>query len=608
MEFQAGTKIRDYVIERLIGGGGMGEVYLARDVNLNRKVAVKVLRPELTHDQTFAQRFKNEAQVQAQLNHPNIVTLYSFFDEGRTYFIIQEFAEGITLDQLIRQMGIIPEERAMRIFSQIASALSYAHKRKVVHRDIKPSNIMVDTSNGDAVKVMDFGIARMMDAGHITRTGTQMGTIHYMSPEQVLVDKDLDHRSDIYSAGIVLYEMLSGRLPYNVDTDSPYKVQEQIIKTPIPDPRQIYEFISPQTVSLLASLTSKDRNGRPMDIQQAIQSGRAQIIAPRSGQVNTQHGSVPETKMRMPVQEETAYPARNSGPIYGEPRKSGSFAWVWLVVAVAVIAGIVLLKPWQLLLKKDPGMGEEIASQEMILVPAGEFVMGSDYIPSTGVDDERPPHSVNLSAFYIAPCEVTQAEWESVMGYNNSQFRGPGNPVESVTWLQALDYCNRRSIAEGLQPCYTIAGVNSRCDFNANGYRLPTEAEWEYAAIGGPSRDPFLYAGSNDLNSVAWYAGNTRSPQAVGQKAPNALGLYDMTGNVREWCWDWYYVGYYGQDGVTDPVGPSWGEKGRQIRGGSYTSDADHSRLTFRAYGDPIEPRNAVYGLRVVRSASLRTG
>lgn len=596
---QPGAHIRDYVIDSLIGGGGMGEVYLATDINLNRKVAIKVLRPEHTHDQSFAQRFRNEAQVQARLNHPHIVTLYSFFEEGGTYYIILEYAPGITLDTLMRQVGIIPEERAMRIFQQICEALAYAHKSNVVHRDIKPSNIMVDVQNGDSVKVMDFGIARIMDAGHITRTGAQMGTVNYMSPEQVLAVKDVDHRTDIYSAGIVLYEMLSGRLPYDTDTESPYKVQEQIVKAPMPDPRGIYGYISPQAVALLELLTQKDRANRPADIMQALQPRRAQIVPPPNMQPVTPKRAVMETKLQIPTEAEIKPRQDYAEPVLVPPRQRSRLAWLWLVLAVLVVVGVVLLKPWNMLKKQAEEQFSEMSEVPMVEVGSGEFVMGSE----EGEPDETPRHTVFIHAFYISPYEVTQGEWESVMGFNNSQFPGTNRPVDSVTWFQALEFCNKRSIAEGLQPCYTIAGNRTVCDFDADGYRLPTEAEWEYAAVGGPSRSPFLYAGSNDIDAVGWYESNSSATHPVGEKAPNSLGLYDITGNVREWCWDWYGKNYQNMVGIDNPRGPATGIK-RQTRGGSYQSNAYRSRVTFRAYGDPSEPRNGGYGFRLARSTS----
>lgn len=263
--------IRDFTITELIGKGGMGEIYLAKDINLNRDVAIKVLKSELTNDPSFAKRFINEARVQAMLIHANIVTLYSFFEEAGHYYMVMEHAPGTTLDTLIKQINIIPEPRALNIFRQICEALDFAHKKDIVHRDIKPSNIMVDIEKNDNVKILDFGIARILSDARLTRTGTMLGTVNYMSPEQVLAEKDIDHRSDIFSAGILLYEMLTGRLPYDVDTESQFNIQEQIIYEDIPDPLQFYEFIRPSTINLLEALTQKKRDDRPNSILQAYQ-------------------------------------------------------------------------------------------------------------------------------------------------------------------------------------------------------------------------------------------------------------------------------------------------------------------------------------------------
>ncbi|HPH61220.1 MAG TPA: serine/threonine-protein kinase, partial [Candidatus Syntrophosphaera sp.] len=213
MNINPGFRIRDYIVVRQLGKGGMGEVWLARDIYLDREVAIKFLDPALTGDPRFSERFKHEAQIQNLLTHTNIVGFKDFFQEDGNWFLVQEYARGITLRELINATGPIREERALNIFHQITDALSHAHAKGIIHRDVKPSNIMVDTQNGDTVKVMDFGIARLMNDIHLTQTGDTIGTVYYMSPEQVIAAKDIDHRSDIYSAGIVLYEMLSGKLP-----------------------------------------------------------------------------------------------------------------------------------------------------------------------------------------------------------------------------------------------------------------------------------------------------------------------------------------------------------------------------------------------------------
>ena len=261
MIIEPGSIIHDFRIKNLIGSGGMGEVYLAEELILERKVAIKVLNPQLTGDEQFRQRFVNEARIQGSLHHPNIVGLHSFFEQDGIYYMVQEFAPGRTLKDMITDEGPIPETRAIKILDQILKALVYAHAHDVIHRDIKPSNLMIDTD--DRVKVMDFGIARIMSDSHLTKTGLKVGTLFYMSPEQILTPREVDHRTDIFSAGIVLYEMLTGRLPYNTDTDSDFAVQKEIVDNHLPDPRSTNPHISDHAVNLIRSLTQRDVANRP---------------------------------------------------------------------------------------------------------------------------------------------------------------------------------------------------------------------------------------------------------------------------------------------------------------------------------------------------------
>ncbi len=268
MQLKPGYTLHNYEIISQLGEGGMGEVWLARDIHLDREVAIKCLNPQLTADPQFAERFRTEARIQAKLTHSNIVSLYAFFEEAGNYFMVLEYARGITLRELINRTGPIPERRSLRIFEQLADALAHAHAGGIIHRDVKPSNVMVDPERNDAVKVMDFGIARLLGEGHLTRTGTRMGTIYYMSPEQVRAEKDIDRRSDIYSTGVVLYEMLSGQLPFSSDTDSDFVVQTKIVNEPIPDPREIYPHISGDIVDLVGWMTAKDRGDRPSSFEE----------------------------------------------------------------------------------------------------------------------------------------------------------------------------------------------------------------------------------------------------------------------------------------------------------------------------------------------------
>jgi formylglycine-generating enzyme required for sulfatase activity len=191
----------------------------------------------------------------------------------------------------------------------------------------------------------------------------------------------------------------------------------------------------------------------------------------------------------------------------------------------------------------------------MVLVPGGEFLMGSD-----ASVDSRHVRKVSVGSFYIDKYEVTQELYEKITGKNPSRHKGPNNPVERVRWREAIAFCNQRSAAEGLKPCYDVK--TGQCDFSANGYRLPTEAEWEYACRGGTTGAYPFGDDARDLPRHAWFKANAaRKPHPVGQLRPNPFGLFDMSGNVAEWCNDWYGRDYYAQGPAADPQGPPKGEK-----------------------------------------------
>lgn len=241
------------------------------------------------------------------------------------------------------------------------------------------------------------------------------------------------------------------------------------------------------------------------------------------------------------------------------------------------------------------------SSGDMVLIQGGTFKMGSN----NGDDNEKPVHSVTVASFRICKYQVTQYDWTKIMGENPSRFKdNPANgekqglrPVESVSWFDAIEYCNMRSMAEGLTLCYTINAETVTCNWNANGYRLPTEAEWEYAARGGGrAARQSDYSGGYSMDEVGWYYNNSGGKtHQVGLKAPNAAGLYDMSGNVGEWCWDWY--GDYPSGAVSDPRGASSGED-RVDRGGTWNYDADDCRVSFRDGRSP-DYRDISLGLRV---------
>ncbi|HKV41382.1 MAG TPA: serine/threonine-protein kinase [Blastocatellia bacterium] len=252
-----GTMAGNYKVLEKIGEGGMGSVYRGVDLMLEREVAIKVLRAELARQPEVVERFRTEAVTLAKLNHPNIAMLYSFFRQGDDFFMVMEFVRGETLESRIRRSGPLPLEAAVPLFCLAMEGIEHAHRLGIIHRDIKPANIML-TDTG-SIKVMDFGIARMLGTARMTRQGSIVGTIEYMSPEQVR-GEEADARSDIYSMGILLYEMLTGRVPFN--SASEYELMKQHIEVPPPPPRSFAGHISPALETVILRSLAKDPRDR----------------------------------------------------------------------------------------------------------------------------------------------------------------------------------------------------------------------------------------------------------------------------------------------------------------------------------------------------------
>src|SRR4051812_9515254 len=367
-----------YRVLHRIGSGGMADVYCAEDLQLGRRVALKLLYPRFAADEEFVERFRREASSAAGLQHPHVVQVYDRGEWDGTYYIAMEFLEGRSLKQVVREDGALDPDRAIDIVIQVLRAERFAHKRGIVHRDIKPANVIVD-GEGNA-KVTDFGIARA-GASDMTETGSILGTAQYLSPEQAQ-GHAVSARSDLYSTGILLYESLTGRVPF--DGDSPVTIAlKQISEEPVP-PSQRNPAVSPELEDVVLHAMAKDPAWRFADADEFI----AALEAVRGRPATGTFAHVPPST--------GAYPAY--GPEVLEQADRRNLRWLlWLLLALALIgAGVavyVLLQPEKVAVPDV--VGRKSASAAETLNKAGFEVriqpVQSDDVAKDRVISQNPP-------------------------------------------------------------------------------------------------------------------------------------------------------------------------------------------------------------------------
>jgi eukaryotic-like serine/threonine-protein kinase len=333
-----------YEIQRGIARGGMAQVYLARDQLLDRPVAIKVLFPEFARDPSFVERFRREAQAAANLNHPNIVGIYDWGQERGTYFIVMEYVEGRSLRDLIRAQGALPPAQVAEIGAEIAGALAFAHRSGVVHRDVKPGNVLMTAAG--RVKVTDFGIARATQGNGgeaLTQTGAVMGTATYFSPEQAQ-GLPVDGRSDVYSLGVVLFEMLTGEPPFSGDT--PVAVAYKHVREAAPHPSDRVLDVPPDLDKIVVAAMEKDLDARYQSADDLrddlVRFGRGKppTAAPVTAAIaEVPTGGVAGTEA-MPAAATTQAGPRDDD--YYEPPRRRWGTIIAGIVGLALLAGVII--------------------------------------------------------------------------------------------------------------------------------------------------------------------------------------------------------------------------------------------------------------------------
>jgi formylglycine-generating enzyme required for sulfatase activity len=642
-----------YRIEGVIGRGGFGHVYRARERLTGEIVAVKELVPSFVDDREMVQRFIQEARATLRLTHTHIARTYTIFEDQGTYYLAMECLSGSLADRLER--GPLPVEEAVRIASELCRALAYAHGRGVVHCDIKPANVLFDEDG--AVRLADFGIAHvsaeLMTRHFFTASGTAMGTVRYMAPEQIEGVRD-DPRIDIYAVGAMLYEMLAGRPYLDFDTDGTPGAQYRNIGRIKSEPPRPLRSVNPRVPRWLAGVVERalrkapgERFASADELRQALQR-ELQRREEREPLASTQ---LPSDREREPAharkreEDLSSWSPPPEAPPGGQPGGGpadwldGIPVWGWALGGLVAVALLVGGGMWlQRLIEPSPTTlpvatatqpatrampeptstlrptskpGEPTPTPEltrtstpipptdaaMVYVPAGEFEMGS----TEGSDDEQPVHTVALDGFWIDRTEVTNAQFAAFLNDEGNQEEG------GAAWLDlGSEYCLIEWSGGDFQPRsgYADHPVVEVTWYGAAAYcawadaRLPTEAEWAYAARGPeasvyPWGDAFdgerlNFCDANcefDHRTAAYDDGYARTAP-VGSFASGAswCEALDMAGNVWEWVADWY--GDYASTAQTNPTGPSSGDS-KVLRGGSWYNSPYFLRSAYRSRSGP---------------------
>ncbi|MEG3864612.1 bifunctional serine/threonine-protein kinase/formylglycine-generating enzyme family protein [Microcoleus sp. Z1_B2] len=584
---------------KLLGQGGFGRTYLAEDIDrLNQRCVVKQLAPDVQGTWAInkaVELFQLEARQLQQLGqHPQIPSLDAYFEDNKYLYLVQQFVDGDNLLTLFQNQGIWQESQVKQLLLELLPVLKFVHAQKIVHRDIKPENIMCRRSDGLLV-LIDFGVSKQLSGTVISRQGTQIGS-HGYAPLEQMQGGEAYAASDLFSLGATAFHLLTGVHPYGLWTEhgyswtgnwqqhlkSPidkglelilskllakdiqqrYQSAEEVLRdfqrqsrqspapTPIPTIPVIPQHSLPLRTnttrrgflqlagfagggfalavlgqSLLNNKTSSSSPNLPPSSNKAAPSPKSS--AQKSSPKTTAKSSSPKPSPQSVAESPSPKPSPKPAPETPKPTPSSNALKSFTFETVTVNStGQIANRRQGKAQAFIENMGNGI-TLDMVAIPGGSFVMGSPDTEAGRSSYEGPQRTVNIPAFFMGKYEITQEQYQAVMGNNPSEFKGAKLPVEKVSWNDAVEFCKRLSQKTGKT------------------YRLPSEAEWEYACRAG-TKTPF-YFGETITPDLVNYNGNNpysgaskglyrKQTTDVGNFSPNAFGLYDMHGNVWEWC------------------------------------------------------------------------
>lgn len=576
----------------LLGQGGFGRTYLAEDIDrLNQRCVVKQLAPNVQGTWAInkaVELFQQEARQLQQLGqHPQIPSLDAYFEDNKYLYLVQQFVDGDNLLTLFQNQGIWQESQVKQLLLELLPVLKFIHEQNIIHRDIKPENIMRRRSDG-LLMLIDFGVSKQLSGTVVSRLGTQIGS-HGYAPLEQMQGGEAYAASDLFSLGATAFHLLTGVHPYGLWTEHGYSwtanwqqhlkspidkelelilskllakdiqqryqsaeevlrdFQRQSRQTPAPIPTPTIPVVPQHSLplrtnttrrgflqlagfagggfalavlgqSLLNNKTSSSSPNLAPSSKNAAPSPKssAQKSSPKTTAKSSSPKPSPQSVAESPSPKPSPKPQPSSNAL-----KSFTFETV-TVNSTGQIANRRQGKAQAFI--ENIGNGITL---EMVAIPGGSFVMGSPDTEAGRSSYEGPQRTVNIPAFFMGQYEITQEQYQAVMGNNPSEFKGAKLPVEKVSWNDAVEFCKRLSQKTGKT------------------YRLPSQAEWEYACRAG-TKTPF-YFGETITPDLVNYNGNNpyggapkglyrKQTTDVGNFSPNAFGLYDMHGNVWEWC------------------------------------------------------------------------
>jgi eukaryotic-like serine/threonine-protein kinase len=646
-----GQRLGQYRIDARVARGATSTIYKAYQAKLDRYVAIKVLSPHFIDEPGFLDRFYQEARAVARLDHPNILPVYDFDQVGEIVYIVMKYVNTGTLRHVMT--GPLDLPYTLEIVTQVGLALGYAHKQGVVHRDVKPGNILIADNNW--ALLTDFGLAKILEGNQrLTRTGAGVGTPEYMSPEQAQ-GKPTDGRADLYSLGAMLYEMLTGHLPF--ESDSGIAVAMKHVNDPVTPPREHRPELSPAVEHVILTALEKDPDQR-YPTAEAMLTALTRAAAPALPLEAIEQPLVAVKPIGEPASERSSWRLklaaawialrrrtdrsvvrlrvwrserrdrwpRDRAAVWARRRTLGAIAGVLLLMMAcaalapaifraaapatatpeaktALAAATVRVAPTRAstvaVTATVPATTTTsiAATEDISSTPPGMVLIPAGSFTMGAVSgkfdaDETPPHVVSLGGYYIDVVEVTNAQFARFA--NGSGYQTDAEKAgDSTTW-RAFNSPDRQRF-----PVIFISWNDAARYCAWVGKRLPTEAEWEKAARGTTKRI-YPWGDTFNNNSANTVDAGVGQPVAVASRsAASPYGLYDAVGNVWEHVLDWYDGGYYASSPKVNPQGPAAG-LAKVIRGGSFKTPSEQATTTARETVS-VDGRSDDVGFRCAR-------